>query len=161
MLYEKEFRRLKEIYQALPEAQREIVGVMATLPPLAVVIYGAVLAPLGLIGIGGIITLAGFATAGTAVMMARATGLATAESVAALATRMGRAIDSVLTVAPSSAQEMQPTGSSPAIAAAPVSTATITMQRPFNTAALRTVTAANDAKPKPPKTAAKGIGAGK
>lgn len=161
MLYEKEFRALKDIHARLPDAQREIVEVLAALPPLAVVVYGAVLLPLGIIGIGGLLTLSVASTLATGAMMAQATGQLDAQKLAALPKRVLQVLEQAF-ASPDAASAPQP------VAAAPVATAqsapdatVITMQSPFNTAALRTVAAANDAPGKAPKPAAKGMATAK
>jgi hypothetical protein len=156
MLYENEFRTLKAIHARLPEAQREIVSVLAALPPLAVVVYGAVMLPLGLMGIGGLLTLATASTLATAAMMAGATGQMDADKIIGLPARAWHALEKAFAAAPANAVP-QPVASGPAIAVATEPAATVTMQAPFNTAALRTVAAANDAAPKAPKVAAKGM----
>lgn len=156
MLYEKEFRTLKALHARLPEAQREIVSVLAVMPAIAVVVYGAVMMPLGMMGIGGLLTLATASTLATAVMMAGATGQLAAGKIMGLPARALHTLEKAFTAAPASAAP-QPAAAGPAIAAATEPSAAVTMQAPFNTAALRTVAAANDAKPKTPKVAAKGM----
>ena len=161
MLYETEFRTLKAIHARLPEAQREIVSVLAALPPLAVVVYGAVLVPLGIIGIGGLLTLSVTSTLATGAMMAQATGQLDAQKLAALSKRVWQALEKSFT-SPDTASAPQPAASAPAATAqAAPDAAVITMQSPFNTAALRTVAAANDAQRKAPKPAAKGMATAK
>lgn len=166
MLYETEFRTLKAIHARLPEAQREIVEVLAALPPLAVVVYGAVLVPLGIIGIGGLLTLSVASTLATGAMMAQATGQLDAQRLAALPKRVWQVLEKSFT-SPDTASAPQPAATAPA-ATAPAATAqaapeatTVTMQSPFNMAALRTVAAANDAPRKAPKPAAKGMATAK
>lgn len=161
MLYETEFRTLKAIHARLPEAQREIVEVLAALPPLAVVVYGAVLVPLGIIGIGGLLTLSVASTLATGAMMAQATGQLDAQKLAALPKRVWQALEKSFT-SPDTASAPQPAATAPAATAqaAPEAT-TVTMQSPFNMAALRTVAAANDAPRKAPKPAAKGMATAK
>lgn len=161
MLYEKEFRALKDIHARLPQAQREIVEVLAALPPLAVVVYGAVLLPLGIIGIGGLLTLSVASTIASAAMMAQATGQLDAQKLAGLPKRVWQALEKSF-VSVDAASTPQPAAAAPAATAqaAPDATA-VTMQSPFNTAALRTVTAANDAPRKAPKPAAKGMATSK
>lgn len=161
MLYETEFRTLKAIHARLPEAQREIVEVLAALPPLAVVVYGAVLVPLGIIGIGGLLTLSVASTLATGAMMAQATGQLDAQRLAALPKRVWQALEKSFT-SPDTASAPQPAATAHAATAqaAPEAT-TVTMQSPFNMAALRTVAAANDAPRKAPKPAAKGMATAK
>ncbi|MCC7037060.1 MAG: hypothetical protein IT560_07090 [Alphaproteobacteria bacterium] len=161
MLYEKEFRTLKDIHARLPDAQREIVEVLAALPPLAVVVYGAVLVPLGIIGIGGLLTLSVASTLATGAMMAQATGQLDVQKLAALPGRVWQALEKAFTSL-DAASTPQPVAAAPAATtqAAPDATV-ITMQSPFNTAALRTVAAANDAPRKAPKPAAKGMATAK
>ena len=157
MLYEKEFRALKDIHARLPQAQREIVEVLAALPPLAVVVYGAVLLPLGIIGIGGLLTLSVASTLASAAMMAQATGQLDAQKLAGLPKRVWQALEKSF-ASVDAASTPQPAAAAPAATAqAAPDAATVTMQSPFNTAALRTVTAANDAPRKAPKPAAKGM----
>ncbi len=161
MLYETEFRTLKDLHARLPDAQREIVSVLAALPPLAVVVYGVVMLPLGLMGGGGLLTLATASTLATAVMMAGATGQLDAGSLASLPVRVWNAIEKAFTAAPAISAP-QPAATGPAIATETAPAASVTtMQAPFNSAALRTVTAANDATPKAPKVAAKGLSSAK
>lgn len=161
MLYEKEFRTLKDLHARLPEAQREIVSVLAALPPIAVVLYGAVMLPLGLMGIGGLLTLATASTLATAVMMAGATGQLDADKISGLPARLWQAVETAFTSAPATAAP-QPAASAPAATTQIVPDAGVTtMQSPFNTAALRTVAAANDAPRKAPKPAAKGMATSK
>ncbi len=160
MLYETEFRILKDLHARLPDAQREIVSVLAALPPIAVVLYGAVMLPLGLLGIGGLLTLATTSTLATAVMMAGATGQLDADKIASLPARLWHAVENAFTTAPATAAP-QPVVSGPAIATSTAPAASVTMQTPFNSAALCSVTAANDAAPKAPKTAAKGLSSAK
>ena len=157
MLYEKEFRALKDIHARLPQAQREIVEVLAALPPLAVVVYGAVLLPLGIIGIGGLLTLSVASTLASAAMMAQATGQLDAQKLAGLPKRVWQALEKSF-ASVDAASTPQPAAAAPAATAqAAPDAATVTMQSPFNAAALRTVTAANDAPRKAPKPAAKGM----
>lgn len=161
MLYEKEFRALKDIHARLPQAQREIVEVLAALPPLAVVVYGAVLLPLGIIGIGGLLTLSVASTLASAAMMAQATGQLDAQKLAGLPKRVWQALEKTF-ASVDAASTPQPAAAAPtATAQAAPDAATVTMQSPFNTAALRTVTAANDAPRKAPKPAAKGMATSK
>ncbi len=160
MLYEKEFRTLKDLHARLPDAQREIVSVLAALPPVAVVLYGAVMLPLGLMGIGGLLTLGVASTLATAVMMAGATGQLDADKLTSLPARAWSAIEKAFTSAPANAAP-QPAATGPAIAAEAAPAASVTMQAPFNTAALRSVAAANDAAPKAPKAATKGLSSAK
>ncbi len=161
MLYEKEFRTLKAIHARLPDAQREVVEVLAALPPLAVVVYGAVLLPLGIIGIGGLLTLSVASTLASAAMMAQATGQLDVQKLAALPKRVWQALEKTF-ASVDAASALQPAAAAPAVIAqaAPDATA-VTMQSPFNNAALRTVTAANDAPRKAPKPAAKGMATSK
>lgn len=161
MLYEKEFRALKDIHARLPDAQREIVEVLAALPPLAVVVYGAVLVPLGIIGIGGLLTLSVASTLATGAMMAQATGQLDAQKLAALPKRVLQVLEQAF-ASLDAASAPQPAAAAPVATAQSASDATvITMQSPFNTAALRTVAAANDAPRKAPKPAAKGMATAK
>lgn len=161
MLYEKEFRALKDIHARLPDAQREIVEVLAALPPLAVVVYGAVLVPLGIIGIGGLLTLSVASTLATGAMMAQATGQLDAQKHAALPKRVLQVLEQAF-ASLDAASAPQPAAAAPVATAQSASDATvITMQSPFNTAALRTVAAANDAPRKAPKPAAKGMATAK
>lgn len=161
MLYEKEFRALKDIHSRLPQAQREIVEVLAALPPLAVVVYGAVLLPLGIIGIGGLLTLSIASTLASAAMMAQATGQLDAQKLGGLPKRVWQALEKTFADV-DAASAPQPAAVAPAATAqAAPDAATVTMQSPFNTAALRTVTAANDAPRKALKPAAKGMATSK
>ncbi|MBI1216814.1 MAG: hypothetical protein GC185_13495 [Alphaproteobacteria bacterium] len=63
MIYEKEFRLVKEVYQQLSPAAREIAGLMATLPLASVLLYGGVLGGLGVIGFGGVAAIGVVTTA--------------------------------------------------------------------------------------------------
>ena len=70
MIYENEFRRLKELRDALSPAAREIAGGLALMPVACVALYGGLMGGLGIVGLGGVIAIGAVATAGTVAAIA-------------------------------------------------------------------------------------------
>lgn len=70
MLYQNEFSRIKEIYNRMPPAKRDMAGPVLALPLVAMTVFGLLLMPFGFASLASTLFVGALSTLVTAVMLA-------------------------------------------------------------------------------------------